>query len=132
MVVHTTTEALLIKRVDHESFWQSVTGSLEWHESPSQAAVRELEEETSITEIALRSTGIRRSYEIAEAWRSRYQPGVTRNYETLYYCQLDHPKNITLNPDEHIDYVWMPIAEAQHNVYSWSNRLALNALICDS
>jgi len=119
----------LIKRADHENYWQSITGSLEWGESTALAAVRELAEETGIVGAALRPTGIRRSYTIAEEWRFRYQSGVIRNYETLYYCQLDQPCNITLNIEEHLEYVWMPLEQAQHKVFSWSNRLALLALL---
>ncbi len=129
MVVHTATDVLVIKRVDHHNFWQSVTGSLEWGENASDTAVRELSEETGISNATLRNTGIRRSYKIIEAWQHRYHPDVSRNYESLFYCQLDAHCQITLNPKEHSDYQWLPIEEARDHVYSWTNRLAIEALL---
>lgn len=39
---------LMLQRRDDPDFWQSVTGSLESGESPSQAAQREVKEEVGI------------------------------------------------------------------------------------
>ena len=39
---------LLLERKDRAGFWQSVTGSLELGETPFQAALREVKEETGI------------------------------------------------------------------------------------
>ena len=128
MVVHTATDVLLIKRVDHESFWQSVTGSLEWGETAVQAALRELAEETGISNIKLRDTGVRRRYEILEQWKSRYHPDSTRNHEHLFYCSLERRCDINLNPTEHSEYQWLPFDQAKNEVYSWSNRLAIESL----
>ena len=36
VVVHTPEEVLVLKRADHDCFWQSVTGSLEWNEEKQQ------------------------------------------------------------------------------------------------
>ena len=132
MVVHTRTEALLIKRADHPEFWQSVTGSLCWSEAASTAARRELLEETGInadsSTVNLRATGIVRNYAILEQWRHRYPPGVTRNREHLYYCRMAEKIKVRLNADEHVDYAWVDVAEAAQRVYSWTNRLALSVL----
>lgn len=128
VVVHTPTEALLIKRADHDNFWQSVTGSLQWGESAPTAAVRELAEETGICDVSLRSTGIRRSYAILDAWRSRYQAGVTRNFESLFYCSLQQRCEVQLSPAEHSEFQWVPFAQAAQQVYSWTNRLAITNL----
>ncbi len=46
VVVHTADQVLLLERVRPAGFWQSVTGSLEAGETASQAAIRELGEET--------------------------------------------------------------------------------------
>jgi dATP pyrophosphohydrolase len=49
VVIHTPTlEILLLERADHPGWWQSVTGSLEQDETPTQAARREVEEETGL------------------------------------------------------------------------------------
>ena len=129
MVVHTATDVLMIKRADHANFWQSVTGSLEWGETAKSAAARELSEETGIYNVHLRDAGIRRSYKIIEAWQPRYHPDVTRNFENLFYCHLDHRCDITINPREHTEYQWLSIEQAKNQVYSWSNRLAIESLL---
>jgi len=128
VVVHTANEVLLIKRGDQIDFWQSVTGTLRWGETDEEGAIRELQEETGITDVALRTTGIRRSFPIIEAWKSRYHPDTTRNLETLYYCPLAKRVDIQLNPAEHDDYQWLPFEQAMQTVYSWTNRLAITSL----
>jgi len=128
VVVHTATEALLIKRTDHDNFWQSVTGSLEWGEQCHPAAVRELAEETGIQVESLRATGITRSYQILPEWQKRYAPNTERNREHVFYCYLDKKPSVFLNPEEHSDYLWLNFSDAEDKVFSWSNRVAINAL----
>jgi dATP pyrophosphohydrolase len=128
VVVHTTTDALLIKRTDHRDFWQSVTGSLEWGECAHQAALRELQEETGIAGIELRDTGILRSYAILPEWRKRYPPNTQRNKEHLFYCRLEKQPEICIDPAEHSELVWMGFKDAQQKAFSWSNKIALSML----
>jgi len=125
VVVHTTTEALLIKRADHNNFWQSVTGSLNWGESAKHAAARELQEETGLSGYFLRDTGITRSYSILEQWRHRYPPNVKRNKEHVFYCAVEFKPEITLCPQEHTEQQWLKFREASELVFSWTNRLAI-------
>lgn len=128
MVVHTTTEALLIKRTEQKDFWQSVTGTLKWGEKARDGAIRELQEETGISDVLLRATGIRRSFPILDEWKPRYHPDTALNYETLFYCPLAERADIRLNPVEHDDYQWLPFPKAMQTVYSWTNRLAITNL----
>ena len=128
VVVHTATHIMLIKRTDHNNFWQSVTGSLEWGENPESAALRELQEETNIQVNTLRATGITRSYAILEQWIERYPPGSQRNREHLFYCFLEHQPEVVLDPSEHSDVQWLDFQQAQTKVFSWSNRLAIQSL----
>jgi len=128
VVVHTDDEVLLIKRADHECFWQSVTGSLEWKEEKEVTAARELKEETGISGYPITFSGIRRSYEILEQWRYKFAPGVTRNFESLYFCHLPEKVEITIDPDEHTEYVWLPHEEAKEKAWSWTNKLAIQML----
>ena len=44
-----TGRVLMLQRRDDPDFWQSVTGSLEEGETASQAAMREVKEEGSVT-----------------------------------------------------------------------------------
>ena len=129
VVVHTATSALLIKRADHEDFWQSVTGSMEWGEQAYSAAVRELKEETGLQAESLKTTGIIRNFEILPEWRYRFESGITRNREHLFYCPLKHECEILLDPEEHTEYKWLPIKQAQKTAWSWTNKLALMALL---
>lgn len=128
MVVHTATHIMLIKRIDHADFWQSVTGSLEWGEAPESAALRELEEETGIQVNTLRTTGITRSYAILDEWKERYPPGSERNREHLFYCYLEQQPEIRIDPSEHTDLMWLDFHQAQAKVFSWSNKLAIQLL----
>jgi dATP pyrophosphohydrolase len=128
VVVHTATEALLLKRTDHSNFWQSVTGSLEWGECPHRAAERELQEETGIAGITLRDTGIRRSYAILPQWKKRYPPNTQRNKEHLFYCWLEKRAEIRINPEEHSRLMWLGFEDAKQKAFSWSNKIALSML----
>ena len=128
MVVHTSTEALLIKRADHHNFWQSVTGSLKWGETPMAAADREVQEETGLSGYHHRNSGISRSYSILEPWLHRYPPNTLRNREHLFFCELEHKPLIRLNPAEHTEFKWLNFRAAAETVFSWSNRLAFESL----
>src|SRR5205814_7957128 len=47
VVVHTPKlDCLLLERADPRGFWQSVTGTLGWSETPAECAAREIDEET--------------------------------------------------------------------------------------
>jgi dATP pyrophosphohydrolase len=129
VVVHTDDSALLLQRVTPPVFWQSVTGSLESGEAPEAAAKRELHEETGIIEGVFRSTGIVRTFEIFESARHLYAPGVTRNREHLFYLRLSGACDIRLCENEHQEYGWIPIPRAIDRVLSWTNALALRALL---
>ena len=128
VVVHTSDEVLLIKRADHECFWQSVTGSIEHGEQSAQTAVRELFEETGINGRTLRETGIRRSYDILPQWRHKFPPGVTRNAENLFFCPLDQRVDIVLDKREHTDYEWVDFSKGIEKAWSWTNKLAIMQL----
>ena len=129
VVLHTPAlECLLLERVVPRGFWQSVTGTLRWGETPAAAAAREVVEETGLVADALRETGIAHTFSILPEWRHRYAPGVTRNLEHLWYLEVAEPTEITLNAAEHCAYRWLPVAEAAGFVASWTNREALERL----
>lgn len=130
VVVHTPAlDCLLLERVSPAGFWQSVTGTLLWGETPAAAAVREVAEETSLaTDSGLRETGVANAFPILPEWRDRYASGVTRNVEHLWYLEIDQPVEIALNAAEHSAYRWLPIADAIALVSSRTNREALERL----
>lgn len=121
-------DVLLICRQSPAGFWQSVTGSLEHAETPSEAAQRELKEETGLLQDVV-DHQVQRVFPIKSAWRKRYAPGVTENLEHEFSVQLPQQCHVTLAPAEHTDYVWLPIKEAIAKVSSRSNRAALQSIL---
>jgi dATP pyrophosphohydrolase len=129
VVVYTPArECLLLERAEPAGFWQSVTGSLRWGETPAACAARELAEETGLAPHGLRDAGIQRDFPILPAWRSRYSPGVSTNREHLWYLELPARTPIRLQPREHVAYEWLPLELAIPKASSWTNREALERL----
>ena len=121
---------LLLRRVlSHGGFWQSVTGSLEEGETHLQAAVREVREETGFTakENELIDLGVTNVFEIAELWRPRYAPGVTRNEEICFALQVQHG-GVEIDSLEHDEYVWVDYDAAVEMLYWESNRRTVAAV----
>lgn len=131
VLIHTTDlQVLIMERADKNGFWQSVTGSLEHGETPLQAAIREVHEETGLdaTQYDLQDWHASNVYEIYPHWRHRYAPGVTLNTEHLFGLTLRKPLPIKLAPDEHVQYEWVDWREAAKRVFSWTNVDALSKL----
>lgn len=121
-------ECLLLERVEPAGFWQSVTGSLRWHETPAQCAAREVLEETGLDPSGLRDAGVTHSFPILPEWRARYAPGTATNLEHLWYLELPAAREARIDPREHRAYEWLPLAAAIDKVSSWTNREALERL----
>ena len=132
VVVHTPDlQVLLLERTDYPQHWQSVTGSQEAGETLQATAVRELMEETGLDAAAF--GGVvdwqqRNVYEIFPRWRHRYPPGTTHNTEHVFGLEVPSPLAVTLNPQEHVGYEWLPWNEAAPKCFSWSNRAAIEEL----
>ena len=119
---------LLLERADYPGHWQSVTGSQEAGETLLQTAVRELAEETGIDAKAhggLDAWDVSNVYAIFPRWRYRYPPGVTHNTEHVFALELPSAVPVTLAPDEHLRFAWLPWQEAAARCFSWSNRDAI-------
>jgi dATP pyrophosphohydrolase len=129
VVVHTRDrQVLLLERARRAGFWQSVTGSLDWREEPLElAAAREVREETGIDAGGGRLSrwNVANTFEIYLHWRARFAPGVTHNTEHVFGLALPGPQPVTLAPQEHVAFAWMPWREAAQKCFSWSNRDAI-------
>jgi dATP pyrophosphohydrolase len=131
VLIHTKDlQVLIMERADKAGFWQSVTGSLEKGETPIQAAVREVQEETGLNAIQydLQDWQASNIYEIYPHWRHRYAPGVIENKEYLFGLELPSNVPIKLAPNEHLRYEWVDWREAAKRVFSWTNVDALKRL----
>ncbi len=154
VVIHTAKwEVLLMERADQPGFWQSVTGSKDTpDESLIETAVREVWEETGIRvekdvfqvsapagadgatggghaglipRSALCDWHLSNIYEIYPVWRHRYAPGVTKNTEQVFGLLVPPDIPITLAPQEHVHYQWLPYREAADRCFSPSNAEAI-------
>lgn len=128
VLIHTPElDILLLERAKHPGFWQSVTGSQEENETLIETARREVAEETGIIvePSALRDWRLSNRYEIFPEWRYRYGPGVTENTEHVFSLRMPASTAVTVAPDEHLGYRWLPWQEAATACFSWSNRDAI-------
>ena len=131
VLIHTADlQVLIMERADKPDFWQSVTGSVEGEETPREAAIREVREETGldVLEYSFQDWQASNIYEIYPHWRHRYAPEVKENTEHLFGLCLPAPQAINLAPDEHLRYEWVDWREAAKRVFSWTNVDALKRL----
>jgi dihydroneopterin triphosphate diphosphatase len=130
IVIYTVnSEFLLIERRKPPGFWQSVTGSLEWGESPQHAAAREVLEETGITDGELTDLHLSQTYEIWPSFGRVYAPGITHNLEHAFALRLAGRVPVTLSAREHAQFLWLSAAEAFVKVSSETNRAAIKRLM---
>ena len=129
VVVYTLTgEVLILQRREPATFWQSVTGSLHWEETPAQAARRELAEDTGLVDVPLEDCRQQNRYPILPPWRPRYDPAVTENVEHVFRAVVPEPCVIHIESREHTAFRWVPRDEALHIVSSATNRAAILTL----
>ena len=131
VLIHTANlKVLIMERADKVGFWQSVTGSIEINETPREAAIREVREETGLNALDFEFADWHASnvYEIYPHWRHRYAPDTIHNTEHLFGLCLPSEMPIYLSPKEHLRYEWVDWREAAQRVFSWTNIDALKRL----
>ena len=124
-------DVLLLERVDHPGFWQSVTGSLEPGDADLVAScAREVEEETGFiaNRPQLDDWHLEHRYPIFPQWRHRYAPSVTHNTEHVFGLGVDHRFEPRLELREHRAYRWLPWRDAADVCFSWTNAAAIREL----
>lgn len=131
VVYNQSGQVLVMQRNDDPNFWQSVTGTLEENELPSQTAVREVLEETGI-DIVKHSYQLidcekTNTYPIREMWQYRYPPNTPFNTEYVFSVEVadDHKVKLT----EHSAYLWLDKTLAMKKVWSDTNREAIELFV---
>ena len=112
VVVYKDTENLflLLQNSDAKEIWGFPKGHHEGDETPKETALREIEEETGITQINLLDMPL-----------IREEYGITRDGEKVnkineYYIGFVKDKNVVLKEDEISNYKWVPFEEALESI----------------
>jgi len=109
---------LLLKRsVQDGGFWQPITGTLEFEESLKDCILRELKEETGISNVRSISPEIYRFH-----WEKKNYTVV----ELVYI--IDTPEKGIILSHEHEDFKWVSIEEARTMLEKENNKNALEKL----
>lgn len=125
-------EVLMLRRREPADFWQSVTGSLRWSETPIEAARRELAEETGLSGEGLEDCERSNRFPIVPPWRQRYAPEAHENLEHLFRLVVPRAIPVTLNPAEHLEYRWLDREAASGLASSWTNRDAILEFVSEN
>jgi len=119
-------EYLMLKRVKNRGgFWQGVTGAPENDETLSEAAKRELYEETGYSSVNLIKTDISYIIPMEDRWKNIYPEDTKEIPEYLFIAMIHHPDPPKIDPIEHNDWKWCSYDEAI-NLLTWEdNKRAL-------
>jgi len=109
VIDHSGTQGLLIGRIDHKDvsgkriLWSLPKGHIEEGESPEQAAIREVAEETGITSSITKSLGV------IDFW---FMAGGKRIHKTVHHFMFTEVSGVLTPQVSEVDEVsWFPLAE---------------------
>ena len=122
-----TRRVLMLQRRDDVDFWQSVTGSLETGETPTETAIRELWEEVRL-KIEAKSTALfdcneSVEFEIFPHFRYKYAPNGTHCQE--HWFLLAVAQEFTPELTEHLAFQWVSPTRAIQMTKSPNNAEAI-------
>ncbi len=122
-------EYLMLKRVKNRGgFWQGVTGAPKNDETLSEAAKRELYEETAYSPLNLMKTDISYIIPMEDRWIDIYPVGTTEIPEYLFIAKIDESNPPKIDPIEHNDWKWCSYEEAMNLLSLEDNKEALKAI----
>ena len=120
-------EYLMLKRVNNRGgFWQGVTGAPENSETLSEAAKRELYEETGYSPLNLIKTDISYIIPMEDRWKDIYPEGTKKIPEYLFIAKIDESRPPKIDPIEHNDWKWCSYEEAMNLLSLEDNKRALD------
>ena len=127
MYAENTRRVLMLQRRDDPDFWQSVTGSLETNETPTETAIRELWEEVRL-KIEAKSTALfdcdeSIEFEIFPHFRYKYAPNVTHCREHWFLLAVE--QEFTPELTEHLAFQWVSPTRAIQMTKSPNNAEAI-------
>jgi len=109
VIDHSGTQGLLIGRIDHKDttgkriLWSLPKGHIEEGETPEQAAIREVAEETGITSSITKSLGV------IDFW---FMGGGKRIHKTVHHFMFTEVSGVLTPQVTEVDEVsWFPLAE---------------------
>ena len=129
-------EFLMLKRVKQRGgFWQGITGGQEEGESLTQAAERELFEETGFGsedfEGIIKQIDFLYQFPIMEEYRYQYSPEVEIITEYVFFVIISSHLNPIIDPNEHSDFMWVNIEEALELLEYHDNIKAIQCVITE-
>ena len=135
MVLNKENKVFVGKRVDTKAdAWQMPQGGIDNGESPLDAAMRELKEETGIAEVQI----IEKSkiwfyydlpdYLVDRIWDSKYR-GQKQQWFLVRYEDDDSLININQSPQEFSDWKWVDVEELTSIIVPFKKRLYTDVII---
>jgi dATP pyrophosphohydrolase len=123
-------EYLLLKRLKSRGgVWQGVTGRVEKDEEISEAARRELAEETSLDPLIVKDLHFSFSFLIKDEWRYLYPDDVEKVIVFAFAALVKTNQDPLIDPHEHDQWFWCNIEKALELVDWPDNQAALK--LCD-
>ena len=124
MILNTAGHALVGQRIDSDvQAWQMPQGGVDEGETPRDAALRELTEETGISSNAVTVLGETDDWIpydlphdlVPKLWRGRYR-GQEQKWFLLRFTGTDDQIDITLHDQEFSEWKWLPTDQLLSNI----------------